>query len=373
MRRFINSPEGRRVTAFALVATLLFSLVLPVVAGATTYRVTCSSNVSSRYVGQTFKITGKATPSRAGQYVTVEFRKSTSPVWYKSSRKVSSYHTYSYKFYPRSAGTYYVRARFKGTVSSKLKLTVKPRTKVILASTTSTQDSGLFDVMVPAFERAYPKYDLQVVAVGTGAALEMGRRDDADVLLVHSPDQERTFVAQGYGHNRRAVMHNDFLLVGPSSDPGAIKAAGGIGACFKKIYTNGSTFVSRSDGSGTYTKEKSLWVLAGYSGYPTGQPWYIGANAGMGDTLRLAAEKQGYTLVDRATWVTNRPAGMTSVQEGDFQYLGNPYSVIEVIGAKQPTGAAVFSNWVVSDSAQNLIWNFGYAKYRQHLFWPDAN
>ena len=148
---------------------------------------------------------------------------------------------------------------------------------------------------------------------------------------------------------------------------------GTIEDCFKKLRTDAkSPFISRGDDSGTHKKELALWKLAGYAGYPTASDWYIKAGVGMGDTLRMASEKIGYTLVDRATWVTNRPSGMKSVQQGDLA-LDNPYSVIEVVGAKEPTGAAKFSTWMRSDSIQNMIYNFGYKKYGQHIFWPTAD
>ena len=253
-------------------------------------------------------------------------------------------------------------------------MTVKPRTPVILASTTSTQDSGLFESMIPAFEKAYPKYDMQVVAVGSGQAIQLGKDKNAAVLLVHSPAAEKDFVKGGWGFNRRAVMHNDFLLVGPTADPGGVGGVGDINACFKKINDEAVKFVSRGDASGTHTKELALWKAAGFAGYPTGKSWYIVANSGMGETLRLAGEKSAYTIVDRATWVTNRPAGLKSVQQGD-DALRNPYTVIQVNGvpAPQAAGAAAFSNWIVGKSAQQLIFDFGFAKYKQHLFWPDAD
>ncbi|TLM77541.1 MAG: tungsten ABC transporter substrate-binding protein [Actinobacteria bacterium] len=271
---------------------------------------------------------------------------------------------------PASAGTYYARAKFDDGTSRVLTLVVKPKIKVILASTTSTQDSGLFGVLVPAFERAYPKYDLQVVAVGSGAAMEMGKRDDADVLLVHSPAAEKAFVADGYGMNRLAVMHNDFLLVGPSADPAKVKSVGDIVACFKQMYSQGDKFVSRGDKSGTNVKELALWSAAGVN--PAGKSWYIvmeGADRGMGAALRLSAEKDAYTIVDRATWVTNPQSGLVTMQQGD-DVLKNPYSVIEVIGARQPAGAAAFSTWIRSRVGQAVIEN--YVIRGQRLFLPDV-
>jgi len=159
-------------------------------------------------------------------------------------------------------------------------------TDLILASTTSTQDSGLFDVLIPAFEEAYPQYKVNVIAVGTGEALELGQNKDADVLLVHAKAKEEAFVADGYGTERRDVMYNDFIIVGPPSDPAGIKGGTAVDA-LKKIADGQHVFVSRGDESGTHTAEKALWEKAGIT--PAGD-WYMSAGQGMGDVLKIASE-----------------------------------------------------------------------------------
>ena len=169
---------------------------------------------------------------------------------------------------------------------------------IILATTTSTQDSGLLDVLIPMFEKQ-TGYMVKTIAVGSGQAMKMGERGEADVLLVHSPAAEKTFMEEGYGINRRLVMHNDFIIVGPPSDPAKIKEAKTTQDAYKKIAETGALFVSRGDNSGTNAKELAIWKAVGVN--PAGQKWYQPTGLGMGQTLNVAAEKNGYTLTDRAT------------------------------------------------------------------------
>ena len=169
---------------------------------------------------------------------------------------------------------------------------------LILATTTSTQDSGLLDVLIPMFEKK-TGYFVKTIAVGSGQAMTMGQKGEADVLLVHSPDAEKKFMAEGYGVNRLIVMHNDFVVIGPPADPAAIKGAKSTPEAFKKIAAAGSLFLSRGDNSGTHAKEKGIWKAAGIK--PEGQKWYQQTGLGMGQTLNVAAEKKGYTLADRGT------------------------------------------------------------------------
>lgn len=173
--------------------------------------------------------------------------------------------------------------------------------EVILASTTSTEDSGLFEELIPAFEDAYPEYKVSVVAVGTGQALEIGRAKDADVLLVHAKAQEEEFVAEGYGTERRDVMYNDFLIVGPEADPAGIGGGDDAAAAFAMIAEGEHAFASRGDDSGTHTKELSIWEAAGIE--PAGD-WYNSIGQGMGDTLTFSSESEAYTLSDRATYLS---------------------------------------------------------------------
>lgn len=246
--------------------------------------------------------------------------------------------------------------------------TVEP-TRLVLASTTSTQDSGLFDVLIPAFEAAYPEYKVEVIAVGTGEALALGEAKDADVLLVHAKAKEETFVADGFGTERRDVMYNDFIVVGPAADPAAIAGMTVAADAFAKISTTGSVFVSRGDDSGTHTKELSIWKAATIE--PTGD-WYVSAGQGMGDVLKMASEMEGYTLSDRATYLSLKSTlALDILVEGDSA-LFNQYGVIPVTDATNAEGAQAFADWVCSDEGQAVIAAYGVEEYGQALFIPNA-
>jgi len=244
-------------------------------------------------------------------------------------------------------------------------------TDVILASTTSTQDSGLFDVLIPAFEAANPTFKVKVVAVGSGEAIKLGQNKDADVLLVHSPAAETSMVAAGFGTDRKPVMYNDFVIVGPASDPAKIKGSASAAEAFKKIAASESPFVSRGDNSGTFTKEMSVWTSATID--PKGRSWYLSTGQGMGETLKIANEKLGYTLVDRATWLTNKDKDpdLTLLVEGDKK-LFNPYHVILIPGAKNEAGGSAFAAWIVGAEGQKVIGEFGVSTYGQQIFVPNA-
>ncbi|GAA1323966.1 substrate-binding domain-containing protein [Pseudonocardia xinjiangensis] len=240
---------------------------------------------------------------------------------------------------------------------------------LILATTTSTQDSGLLDDLLPAFT-ADTGWQVKTVAVGSGQAIELGRRGEADVLLVHSPAAEQQFVAEGSAGRRLLVMHNDFVLLGPAADPAGIKGATAADA-MKRIAEAGAVFVSRGDDSGTAAREKALWTQAGVT---PGGAWYQETGQGMGATLRVAAEKSGYTLSDRATYLS-QPDGLTLLSEGDPGLL-NVYHVIEMTTKAgdrvQPEAAAAFADWITGPAAQQRIGEFGRAQYGQQLFVPDA-
>ena len=245
------------------------------------------------------------------------------------------------------------------------------QTSLILASTTSTQDSGLFDVLIPAFKAAYPQYDIKVVAVGSGEALKLGQTGDADVLLVHSPAAEQTFMDGGFGVDRKAVMYNDFVIVGPTADPAGIKGMTVAADAFKKISDSKALFYSRNDQSGTNTKELAIWKSATIT--PAGD-WYQSTGQGMGETLTIADQKGGYTLTDRATWLAKKDSlkNLALLVEGD-KALFNQYHVITCKAAKNVQGANDFMNWIVSaDVQQNVIAKFGTDKYGQALFIPNA-
>ena len=243
---------------------------------------------------------------------------------------------------------------------------------LILATTTSTQDSGLLDVLVPDFE-AKTGYVVKTVAVGSGEAMKMGQECNADVLLVHSPSAEKDFMSNNYGSDRRLVMHNDFIIVGPSSDPVGIKGSATAIDAFTKIANAQSPFVSRADNSGTNSKELAIWKSAKIT--PAGD-WYIESGQGMLATLQIASEKGAYTLTDRATYLANQSAIQLEILvQGDASLL-NIYHVIVVNPANcskvNNTGAIAFADYMVSPATQALIGSFGVEKYGQALFTPDA-
>lgn len=243
-------------------------------------------------------------------------------------------------------------------------------TELILASTTSTQDSGLFDELIPAFEEANPEYKLKVVAVGTGEALELGKNKDADVLLVHARSDEEAFVAEGYGVERKDVMYNDFVIVGPEADPSGVGASADAAAAMKAISGGAAPFFSRGDDSGTNKKELKLWEVASVD--PAGAVWYEQTGQGMGDTLKVASEKQGYTMTDRATFLNMRDAlDVVVVFEGDPE-LFNQYGVIPVTDAVNQNGAQAFADWIVSDEGQKVIAEYGVETFGEPLFTPNA-
>lgn len=243
---------------------------------------------------------------------------------------------------------------------------------LILATTTSTQDSGLLDILIPAFEAA-AGYSVKTVAVGTGQALKMGEEGNADVLLVHAPSSEKTYMDNGFGSDRRLVMHNDFILVGPEADPAKTKGLSALDA-MRAIYAASASFASRGDDSGTNKKELELWKKAELD--PAGQAWYLESGQGMGATLTIASEKAAYTLTDRATYLANQDnLQLVILSEGDPSLL-NVYHVIIVNPEKWPAvnlaGAAAFADFVVSAEGQAMIGAFGVEKFGQPLFIPDA-
>ncbi|CAA9376570.1 MAG: Tungstate ABC transporter, substrate-binding protein [uncultured Nocardioides sp.] len=239
---------------------------------------------------------------------------------------------------------------------------------MIMATTTSTQDSGLLDEILPDFEEdsgCVPK----AVAVGSGEAMEMGEKGDADVLLVHSPDAEEQFMADGHGVNREPVMHNDFVVVGPPSDPAKVADADDAAQALKRIAQQEAGFASRGDDSGTHAKELELWEEAGIE--PTGD-WYLETGQGMGETLTIANQKQVYTLADRGTFLATSSLESEIAFEGSEDLL-NRYHVIVVDGEGLNTDCAEkFSEWVISPAVQDRIAEFGTDEYGEPLFVPDA-
>ena len=244
---------------------------------------------------------------------------------------------------------------------------------IILATTTSTQDSGLLDVLLPIFEKK-TGYFVKTIAVGSGQAMAMGQKGEADVLLVHSPAAEKKFMEEGYGVNRRLVMHNDYIIVGPPNDPAGIRGMKKASEAFKKIADSGSIFMSRGDNSGTHAKEKDIWKAAGAK--YEGEKWYQQTGLGMGQTLAVSAEKKTYTLADRGTYLTlKKNLGLDILVEGDAILL-NIYHVIEINPRKWPkvnaAGAKAFADFMVSKGTQGIIKTFGLDKFGSPLFFPDA-
>jgi tungstate transport system substrate-binding protein len=242
---------------------------------------------------------------------------------------------------------------------------------ITLATTTSTRDSGLLDVLVPLFTEQ-TGIAVKVVAVGSGQALEMGRRGDADLLLTHAPVAEEAFMSEGFGAERRAVMSNDFVLIGPKSAADQLAKVATIQAALQEIEKTELPFVSRGDESGTHMKETALWQAAGIE--PVGE-WYIESGSGMAQTLRIANEKQACTLADRGTYLAHRDGlELHIVREGDA-VLKNPYAVILIDPKKHPhvqaDAARAFADFLTADDTQEVIREFGVDRYEQPLFFPN--
>jgi len=244
--------------------------------------------------------------------------------------------------------------------------------EIILATTTSTNDSGLLDALIPPFEEQ-TGYQVKIIAVGTGAALEMGDQGNADILLVHAPASEKVLVDNGSAIERRLLMHNDFIIVGPPADLAGIKGEKAASSAFIKIASSNTQFVTRGDNSGTHKKEKSIWKTVGL--VPAGD-WYIESGQGMGATLRIASEKQAYTLTDRGTYLSLMDTlDLEILVEGDAPLL-NIYHAMIVNPEKFPDvnvdGARDLSDYLFESDTQKKIGDFGVDQYGQPLFFPDA-
>lgn len=244
--------------------------------------------------------------------------------------------------------------------------------KLILATTTSVEDSGLLEYLLPVFETENT-CRVKVIAVGSGQAIRLARDGNVDVILVHDRKSEEEFVKENYGEKRIEIMYNDFVLVGPENDPASLKDEKEIAVALRKIDSLETTFISRADESGTHKKEKSLWALAELS--PEGG-WYLQSGTGMEASLRVANEKRGYCLTDRATFLSHRKElDLVILFEGDENLL-NQYSVIAVSPKKYPDVnhrlAQKFISFLTSDRGQILIGEFGKEKFGQRLFTPNA-
>ncbi len=246
-----------------------------------------------------------------------------------------------------------------------------PENIVRLATTTSVRDTGLLDVLTDAFQKD-GRYNLQSIAVGSGQAMQLGKTGEADILLVHSPDDEAKFVADGYGTDRTTFLHNDFVILGPAADPARVKGAKKAADVFKKIAASRALFVSRADNSGTHKKELKIWDSAKVR--PAGE-LYIEAGQGMAGTLSVANEKNAYILADRSTYLAmQKTISLGIVCEGDDALI-NRYSLILINAAKFPkvnaAGARAFFDFVLSKPAKELIENYGLDKYGRQLFFYD--
>lgn len=245
--------------------------------------------------------------------------------------------------------------------------------ELILSTTTSTADSGLLDVLLPVFEQK-TGYKVKPIAVGSGQAMIMGERGEADVLLVHAPESEVKFIQAGHGINRKLVMHNDFIIVGPAADPAGIKGITSAVETLKKLSAAKVVFLSRGDNSGTHQLELKVWKTAGID--PKGQSWYQESGQGMGATLNISSEKGAYTIADRATYLaTKKNLSLDILVQGD-PILLNIYHVIQINPQKSTKinaeGARAFVDFMVSPEIQQTISKFGIDKFGQPLFFPDA-
>ncbi len=246
----------------------------------------------------------------------------------------------------------------------------KIKNELILATTTSVQDSGLLDIIIPIFESRYG-YNVKVLAVGSGEALKMGERGDADILLVHDPISEQNFMKKGFGKVRKKIMHNDFILLGPREDPAKVKGLS-IFEAFRRISQTESLFVSRADKSGTNKKELEIWKNAGIKPQ---KKWYLEVGQGMGICLRIASEREGYILSDRATYTALKKSLNLRIMVDGEKILFNPYHLIIVNPKKFSNinyeASQDFMKFITSKKVKKIIDNFGVDKYGEQLFYTD--
>lgn len=388
MRHFSKLPGVRWAVTIAAGAALVASLGAPAVATAATK--TYSSLVTSvRYQvkAKSFVIKGRLNSKAKGKTIGIEIRKPGRAYWTPiATTKTTTSGYWHIHYTPQLGGKFYIRARYgSSSLSRTASITVKRgpgyATLIRLSSTTSTQDSGLFEALQPMFLAACPEYKMAAHFVGSGAAMVDGGMGNADVLLVHSPAAELSFlngIVSGtkyphHGFGRHSVMYNDFVLVGPDSNPAHILGSDSVKQAFQKIANTNSTFISRHDNSGTNAKELSIWASVG--NLQSGQSWYKASSMGMTQALVAASNSDAYTLADRATWLNISKQGLISglkiVAEGDAD-LFNQYSVIQVSGAKNSEGALEFSTWIRSSQAQTLIRNYGKSTFGRSLFVPNA-
>ena len=241
---------------------------------------------------------------------------------------------------------------------------------VVLATTTSVEDSGLLDVLLPAFAEAHPGIEVRTVAVGSGEALAMGMRRDADLLLTHAPFDEARFMTRGHGERTLAIMYNHFVIAGPDADPARVREATDPVDALRRIAQSGSTFITRGDSSGTHRKELALWQEAELWPHADRDEWYLESGVGMGDLLQVATERNAYTLSDRATMLRlAAPQGLVILYDDEGDDLYNPYAVTSVAQVANAAAAQVLFDWLAGP-AQALIGAFGVEQYGRPLFVP---
>jgi len=391
MRRLSTLPGIRRAAVLALGIALAMSFA-PATAFAAVPHSTLMISTVYMVKAKPFYVSGRISTSVQGKKIAIEVRKPGRTFWTTvGSATISSTGRFSYKYTPKLGGKFFVRTRYGGVtagLSRTATLVVKEgpgvKYQIVLASTTSTRDSGLFERIGPAFLAACPEYSMKATFVGSGAAIALGGTGDADVLLTHSPAAEVDFMngivagnpSTYKGRARYKVMYNDYVVVGPTANPAGVVMSDTAKDAFSDIASAGSPFWSRNDNSGTNAMEKSIWASLGNP--QTGQSWYKASGTmGMAQALAAAndASTGGYTLADRATWLNAGALGTTKnlkiVNAGD-PALFNQYSVIEVAGARNAEGAMDFSRWIRTPEAQALIATYGEYTYGQSLFTPNG-
>ncbi len=400
MREVKGRARVRNALLLLTSMMLVASAVVPTLAAAAAIpKSTLLMSTIYMPTAKSFTISGRISSSLKGKRMVVEIRKPGRTFWTAvGSPLISKSGTWSLKYSPKLGGKFFVRARYSKGYSRTGTLTVKkgPRpTTLLLASTTSTRDSGLWEALKPLFRAQCPEYSVKATFVGSGAAMALGGSGDADVLLVHSPAAELDFmkgIVAGAktpykGLTRYKVMYNDFILVGPKSDPANISISESAKTAFGKINSSNSPFWSRNDASGTNAKELSIWKSLGDP--QKGQSWYKASGTmGMAQALAACDENSAYTLADRGTWLNwlnlqpfvkdangkdtkVKDVKIEIVNQGDPTYF-NQYSVIEVAKAKNWEGAQDFRRWIMSPAAQSIIREYGIDTFDQALFKPNA-
>jgi tungstate transport system substrate-binding protein len=390
MRHVFSSPVVRRATVVLFAAVTILALAAPAVANAAAVPApTISISTRSMTTAKQFNLAGRISRSAAGKILVVEVKKPGSTRWsYSSNRGITRTGAWLYRYMPRLKGTYQFRARYTtryGTrVSSVVSMWLKtqPVWDLYIASTTSTSDSGLFETLIPLFQKQYPYWRVKVLSLGSGPSIQTAYNSASDMLFTHEPVQEAKALVDGAITDRHTVMYNDYLLVGPSTDPAGIRSGGpssDIVASFEKIRTAGSRFVTRTGTSGTAVKVSSIWALTPGGQIPASPPsWYTGlaSKVGMGEALYTANNQTpiaGYILADRGTWLSVAPPLLTTImcEKDPSGILKNPYTVSLVAKPKgNAAGAVDFHNWVRGSVGQNAIANFGVQRFGQALFIP---